>query len=215
MIVFYKEKYEIISSANGRVGEGRLRGSLEASSLRSRRVEQSQGGQRKEDKTSVSSLFIFILYPIKPSITRSVNKLRRDGRVRGYGRSEGRRGNSVPSIQTGAHNCPLHSGLASLLITDPSVLYPSRHTASGPNVSPAGSFQAATRGTAKLRLHSSDSRAPNFSQRPSQRRWCYEDGARRVGPSMKLTGILRVTVGRGIGRKGREDTGRPPATTEP
>ena len=95
------------------------------------------------------------------------------------------------------------------------VLYPSRHTASGPNVSPAGSFQAATRGTAKLRLHSSDSRTPNFSQRPSQRRWCYEDGARRVGPSMKLTGILRVTVGRGIGRKGREETGRPPATTEP
>ena len=49
---------------------------------------------------------------------QSMDKLRRD--ERGYGRSEGRRGNSVPSIQTGAHNCPLHSGLSSLLITDPS-----------------------------------------------------------------------------------------------
>ena len=60
----------------------------------------------------------FIL--IKPSTMRSMDKLRRDERGRGYGRSEGRRGNSVPSIQTGAHNCPLHSGLSSLLITDPS-----------------------------------------------------------------------------------------------
>ena len=45
----------------------------------------------------------FFLYPIKPSITRSVNKLRRDERVRGYGRSEGRRGNSVPSIIFSSH----------------------------------------------------------------------------------------------------------------
>ena len=70
----------------------------------------------QSDVPLFDQFFIFI----KPSTMQSMDKLRRDERGRGYGRSEGRRGNSVPSIQTGAHNCPLHSGLSSLLITDPS-----------------------------------------------------------------------------------------------